>query len=127
IGKECAKDSNCIERLQSLEFPSPHRRDRGHNVGKSMSIRISNLARLTAAISCAFASGFVASANAELLKVGLASEPTAFDPHYHQGTANDALTTHVFEPLVGMSGEMKLEPRLAESWEATGETTWTFK
>ena len=92
-----------------------------------MSTRISKVARLATAISCAFASGFAVSANAELLKVGLASEPTAFDPHYHQGTANDALTTHVFEPLVGMSGDMKLEPRLAESWAATGDTTWTFK
>lgn len=92
-----------------------------------MSHRISNLARLAGSISCALASGFAVTANAELLKVGLASEPTAFDPHYHQGTANDALTTHVFEPLVGMSADMKLEPRLAESWEATGDTTWTFK
>jgi len=92
-----------------------------------MSTRISNLARLAGSISCVVASGFAVTAQAETLRVGLASEPTAFDPHYHQGTANDALTTHVFDPLVGMTGDMKLKPLLAESWQATGDTTWTFK
>lgn len=34
---------------------------------------------------------------AQSLTIGLASEPTAADPHYHKVTPNDALAAHVFE------------------------------
>ena len=88
-----------------------------------MSARRSRLARLACSLGCLVATG----AHADSLKMGLASEPTAIDPHYHQATPNDAATAHIFEPLVGMNANMTLEPRLAESWEATDETTWTFK
>lgn len=88
-----------------------------------MSVRLSHFARLACSIGALLATG----AHAETLKIGLSSEPTAIDPHYHQGTPNDALTTHIFEPLVGMSGDMKLEPRLAASWEAKDDLTWEFK
>ena len=73
-------------------------------------------------IACAFAS----TAFAQTLKIGLASEPTAVDPHYHQTTPNEALVSHIFEPLVRMSPDMQLQPSLAKSWEATDENTWTF-
>ena len=88
-----------------------------------MSARFSLLARLVCSLGCVVATG----AHAQTLKIGLASEPTAIDPHYHQATPNDALTAHIFEPLVGMNGDMKLQPVLASSWEATTDTTWTFK
>lgn len=73
-------------------------------------------------IACAFAS----TAFAQTLKIGLASEPTAVDPHYHQTTPNEALVSHIFEPLVRMSPDMQLQPSLAKSWKATDENTWTF-
>lgn len=73
-------------------------------------------------IACAFAS----TAFAQTLKIGLASEPTAVDPHYHQTTPNEALVNHIFEPLVRMSPDMKMLPSLAKSWEASDEVTWTF-
>lgn len=73
------------------------------------------------------ASAFAMSAQAQTLKIGLASEPTAVDPHYHQTTPNEALVYHIFQPLVGMDADQSLVPALAESWEATDDTTWTFK
>ena len=88
-----------------------------------MSVRISNLARLVCSLGALVAVG----AQAQTLKIGLASEPTAIDPHYHQATPNDALTTHIFEPLVAMSPDMKLMPALAASWEAIDDVTWEFK
>ncbi|MGE8545982.1 ABC transporter substrate-binding protein [Alcaligenes sp. WGS1538] len=81
------------------------------------------LTTLAAGLACLFAGA----ASAQTLKIGLASEPTAVDPHYHQTTPNEALIYHIFQPLVAMSPDMKLTPALAKSWEATDDTTWTFK
>lgn len=77
---------------------------------------------LAFSLSCAF--GGVS--QAETLRIGLASEPTAVDPHYHQTTPNEALISHIFEGLVKMSPDMELQPALAQKWEATDDTTWTF-
>ena len=48
------------------------------------------------------------------------------DPHYHQVTPNDAMTSHVFETLVGQDAAMKLIPRLATAWKSMDDTTWEF-
>src|SRR5690625_729643 len=77
---------------------------------------------LAFSLSCTF--GGVS--QAETLRIGLASEPTAVDPHYHQTTPNEALISHIFEGLVKMSPDMELQPALAQKWEATDDTTWTF-
>jgi len=66
-------------------------------------------------------------AHADTLKIGLASEPTAIDPHYHQLTPNEALIMHIFEPLVAMNPDMELIPALATSWKAVDDVTWEFK
>lgn len=80
------------------------------------------LKKIVVGLACAFAG----MSHAQTLKIGLASEPTAVDPHYHQTTPNEALVYHIFQPLVAMSADQQLEPALAESWEATDDTTWTF-
>ena len=36
-------------------------------------------------------------AAAQSLTIGLASEPTAADPHYHKVTTNDSFSAHIFE------------------------------
>ncbi len=66
-------------------------------------------------------------ANAETLKVALASEPTAIDPHYHDLTPNNALAAHIFEGLTRQDEMQKLHPALAETWENDGKNKWTFK
>ena len=48
------------------------------------------------------------------------------DLHYHQVTPNDAMTSHVFETLVGQDAAMKLIPRLATAWKSVDDTTWEF-
>ncbi|MGY6268289.1 ABC transporter substrate-binding protein [Achromobacter denitrificans] len=60
------------------------------------------------------------------LKIGLSSEPTSMDPHYHQATPNDAMTSHLFETLVGQDAKMNLIPRLATAWKPVDDTTWEF-
>ena len=70
---------------------------------------------------------FVGSAAAQELRIGLASEPTAMDPHYHNLSPNNSLLTHIFERLVGQDERQRLTPDLAESWKAIDATTWEFK
>lgn len=75
----------------------------------------------------AIALGLAGVGQAQVLKVGLASEPTAMDPHYHQTTPNEAVIYHVFQSLVGMNDDQHMVPSLAKSWKATDDVTWTFK
>lgn len=66
-------------------------------------------------------------AAAETLTMGMASEPSAIDPHYHNLGPNNALRQHMFESLVVQDEKQNLGPQLAESWKPTGEKTWEFK
>lgn len=61
------------------------------------------------------------------LKIALASEPTAVDPHYHDLTPNNALAMHIFDSLVLQDAKQALSPGLAASWENDGKNRWTFK
>lgn len=71
--------------------------------------------------------GLVACAHGKALRIGLASEPTAVDPHYHQATPNGSLTSQIFETLVGQDAKENLAPLLATSWKTLDDTTWEFK
>ncbi len=64
---------------------------------------------------------------AEDLRIGLAAEPSAMDPHFHNLTPNSALLSHVFERLVETAPDNKLIPGLAESWKTISDTVWEFK
>lgn len=81
---------------------------------------------LPVSLACAMAMGF-SSAQAAEISIGLASEPTSIDPHYHNLTPNNALVRQVYEPLVGQDASQRLIPGLAESWKPIGDTTWEFK
>ncbi|MDJ1159437.1 ABC transporter substrate-binding protein [Chelatococcus sp. SYSU_G07232] len=66
-------------------------------------------------------------ASAQELKIGVASEATSIDPHFHNVGQNNALRRHIFEGLVTTDQNQKLVPALAESWKAVDDTTWEFK
>jgi peptide/nickel transport system substrate-binding protein len=59
--------------------------------------------------------------------MALSSEPSAMDPHFHNLTPNNALTSHVFERLVHFDAKQSLIPGLATSWKTVDDTTWEFK
>ena len=61
------------------------------------------------------------------LRIGLASEPTSMDPHFHNLGPNNALRQHIFESLTRTDENMLTEPSLAVSWQPTDDTTWEFK
>ena len=64
---------------------------------------------------------------AKELTVGLASEPSSIDPHYHNLTPNNALAREIFDRLVMPDDKQILKPGLAVSWKAVNDTTWEFK
>ncbi len=66
-------------------------------------------------------------ASAQDLRIGLASEPTAMDPHFHNLAPNSSLLGHIFERLVGQDEMQRHVPELAESWKTIDDTTWEFK
>jgi peptide/nickel transport system substrate-binding protein len=68
-----------------------------------------------------------APAAAQEVRIGLASEPTAMDPHFHNLSPNNSLLSHIFEALVDQDERQRMIPGLAESWKAIDDTTWEFK
>lgn len=63
---------------------------------------------------------------AQELRIGLASEPSSADPHFHNLGPNNQLRRNIFESLVGTDEAQQLTPLLAESWEPVSETSWQF-
>ncbi len=88
-------------------------------------MKLRNLGLAASAIAVAFA--MPVSAQAANLTMGMDSEPSSIDPHYHNLGPNNALRRHMFESLVDQDETQQLKPLLAESWKPTGETTWEFK
>jgi peptide/nickel transport system substrate-binding protein len=64
---------------------------------------------------------------AEDLVIGLASEPTSIDPHYHNLGTNNSLSIHLFDNLIHQDENQRLTPGLAVSWKAIDDLTWEFK
>jgi len=84
--------------------------------------------RATYLASAAMASVLTISpALAEELVIGLASEPTSIDPHYHNLGPNNAFGRHIFSRLILQDENQQLTPGLAVSWEAIDDLTWEFK
>jgi peptide/nickel transport system substrate-binding protein len=61
------------------------------------------------------------------LTIALASEPTSIDPHFHNLTPNNALSSHFFDALVIFDAKQNVKPGLAESWKPIDDLTWEFK
>jgi peptide/nickel transport system substrate-binding protein len=66
-------------------------------------------------------------AMAQDLRIGIASEPSSADPHFHNLGPNNQLRRNIFESLVGADEKQKLFPLLAESWKPLDDTRWEFK
>ena len=64
---------------------------------------------------------------AEELTIGLASEPTSIDPHFHNLGPNNSLSSHIFGRLVEQDENQNLVPDLAESWKTIDDLTWEFR
>jgi len=61
------------------------------------------------------------------LTIGLATDVTALDPHYHNVTPNNNVAAHIFGFLVQRNEKSQPEPSLATEWKTIDPLTWEFK
>ncbi len=61
------------------------------------------------------------------LTIGLASEPSSIDPHFHNLGPNNAVARVMFDRLIMPDDKQQLRPGLAVSWKPIDDTTWEFK
>ncbi len=64
---------------------------------------------------------------ADNLVIGVGATITSIDPHFYNASPNNSIAMQVFDRLTERTANGQLVPGLAESWEATGESQWTFK
>src|SRR5512147_657305 len=57
---------------------------------------------------------------------GFASEPRSADPFFYAEAPTNALNRNLYDGLTRFDGDYKLQPALAENWEAVDDTTWLF-
>ncbi|WP_293799215.1 ABC transporter substrate-binding protein [uncultured Bosea sp.] len=65
-------------------------------------------------------------AEAKTLKWGAPREIASLDPYSYGETFTLSVLNHVYEGLVRYTGDLKIEPALAESWETVSPTVWRF-
>ncbi|MEM7497158.1 MAG: ABC transporter substrate-binding protein [Pseudomonadota bacterium] len=60
--------------------------------------------------------------------VGLSSEVTSMDPHFHNLTPNNQIAAHIFDGLINQDENQGLIPGLATEWGPTDDPKiWEFK
>jgi len=78
-------------------------------------------------MSVTLLASLVGIAGAKDLTIGIRSEPSAMDPHFHNLGPNNSMSSHIFDALVLMDEKQNLLPGLATSWKTLDDTTWEFK
>ena len=66
-------------------------------------------------------------AQGKTLKWGAGREIASLDPYSFGETFTLSVLNHVYEGLVRYTGDLKIEPALAESWQNVSPTVWRFK
>ncbi len=64
---------------------------------------------------------------AQTLTIGLGTEPTSIDPHFHNLGPNNQIAQHFFSRLIEQDHKQNLLPGLATSWKPLNQLTWEFK
>ncbi|MFO1317158.1 MAG: ABC transporter substrate-binding protein [Burkholderiales bacterium] len=84
--------------------------------------------RLTRFLCAALAAACAAlPAYAANLVIGLGTDVTSTDPHYHNLTPNNNVASHLYGYLVERNEKSQPVPGLATEWKAIDPTTWEFK
>jgi len=61
------------------------------------------------------------------LTIGLGTDVTSIDPHFHNLTPNNNVAQHLYGYLVGRNEKSQPEPGLATEWKVVDPLTWEFK
>jgi peptide/nickel transport system substrate-binding protein len=82
---------------------------------------------LIAALALSMLSWCFTAAAADL-SIGLATEVTTLDPHFHNVGPSVNTSMHIYDALINNDRDKgRLKPGLAESWKAIDDLTWEFK
>jgi peptide/nickel transport system substrate-binding protein len=65
--------------------------------------------------------------DASILRVAQGSPITSVDPHFHSYSPNIMANKMLYDTLVRTDPTLKLQPNLAQSWQALDDVTWEFK
>ena len=79
--------------------------------------------RFTACVVGAFL-GLSAPLHAETLTIALAAANSSLDPHFHNIGTNNATMRNIYDRLIHMDADMRLQPALAVSWTPVDDLTW---
>jgi peptide/nickel transport system substrate-binding protein len=60
------------------------------------------------------------------LRLALSASPSAMDPHFHNLGANLSVAQNMFDTLVRMDPDSRIQPGLAESWKRIDDRRWEF-
>jgi peptide/nickel transport system substrate-binding protein len=97
------------------------------NPGGTMLLRHLLAARIIAATAGIVSAALALPAAGANLTIGLGTDVTAIDPHYHNVTPNNNVAAHLFGYLVQRNEKSQLEPGLATEWKTIDPLTWEFK
>ncbi len=75
----------------------------------------------------ALVAGLATGAQAKDIRLGIRSDASSIDPHYHVYSPNTAVYRHIFDTLVFLDARTQQQPMLAVSWAPVGEDAWEFK
>lgn len=75
----------------------------------------------------AAALSFGAPAMAAEVKMGIRTDVSSIDPHYHVYTPNSAVWRHIFDALFATDAKTRLQPALAVSHKTIAEDIWELK
>lgn len=61
------------------------------------------------------------------LVIGFEGDAATLDPHARNETTTTTIQRHVYEQLISLDANLKIQPDLAESWKLIDDNTWEFK
>ena len=70
---------------------------------------------------------FASTAIAAEVTIGISTEPSAMDPHYHNLGPNNSFSSNVYDALIIQDEQQNLTPGLAVSWKPISDLVWEFK
>jgi peptide/nickel transport system substrate-binding protein len=82
---------------------------------------------IRAALLAAALAAFAAPAPAKTLRWSSQGDILTMDPHAQNEGLNNAVSDHIYEPLVTRGRDLKIEPCLALAWQAVDPTTMRFR
>ncbi len=94
-------------------------------LGRTPSLRCGRVLASAVMLMLALLLGSAPVRAAELI-IGLGSEVTTLDPHFHNLSPNGIVGSHVFDALTLPNEHKRPTPGLAVRWQAMDDTTWEF-